>query len=201
MENGLLYQNVADSIEGLINEGALKVGDKLMSVRALKQDRGISISTAFRAYVHLESKGLIEARPKSGYYVKFSPGQIPGIPDQKPAPAHFEDISVDEMTALVYRNLSEEGIVKLSIATPDLSLLPEAKLNKALMEAVRKSNSSCLNYEEIKGNLRLRQQVARHSFSWGGQISPEEVVTTNWLHGGNRILPEGRSESRRYDCH
>jgi DNA-binding transcriptional regulator YhcF (GntR family) len=48
------------------------VGDKLLSVRALSKEQGISLSTAFQAYYSLESKGLIEARPQSGYYVKFS---------------------------------------------------------------------------------------------------------------------------------
>ena len=68
-----LYQEVADRIELLIEKKALKVGDKLLSVRSLSKEQGISLSTAFQAYYHLESKGLVEARPQSGYYVKFSP--------------------------------------------------------------------------------------------------------------------------------
>ncbi|MFM7854587.1 MAG: GntR family transcriptional regulator, partial [Flammeovirgaceae bacterium] len=68
-----LYHEVADRIETLIEKQALKVGDKLLSVRALSKEQGISLSTAFQAYYYLESKGLIEARPQSGYYVKFSP--------------------------------------------------------------------------------------------------------------------------------
>src|SRR5436190_772959 len=75
-----LYQEVADRIEGLIQRKALKVGDKLLSVRTLSKEQGISLSTAFQAYYHLESKGLVEARPQSGYYVKFTPSQMLQIP-------------------------------------------------------------------------------------------------------------------------
>jgi DNA-binding GntR family transcriptional regulator len=66
------YLEVADRIERLIEKNVLKIGDKLLSVRALSKEQGISLSTAFQAYYSLESKGLIEARPPSGYYVKFS---------------------------------------------------------------------------------------------------------------------------------
>src|SRR5215813_9877409 len=74
------YMEVAERIERLIEKKALKVGDKLLSVRALSKEQGISMSTAFQAYYLLESKGLIEARPQSGYYIKFSPQHTLDIP-------------------------------------------------------------------------------------------------------------------------
>src|SRR3954470_21076743 len=74
------YTEVADRIASLIDRRVLKVGDKLLSVRALSKEQGISLSTAFQAYYTLESKGLIEARPQSGYYVKYSHEHILNIP-------------------------------------------------------------------------------------------------------------------------
>ena len=56
-----LYQQVADRIEQLIRQEALKTGDKLLSVRTLSKEQGISMSTAFQAYSQLEARGLIEA--------------------------------------------------------------------------------------------------------------------------------------------
>jgi DNA-binding transcriptional regulator YhcF (GntR family) len=35
------------------------------------------MSTAFQAYSYLENKGMIEARPKSGYYVRYVPKEDP----------------------------------------------------------------------------------------------------------------------------
>jgi len=40
------------------------------SVRRFSSQQGVSVPTALRAYVTLETRGLIEARPKSGFYVR-----------------------------------------------------------------------------------------------------------------------------------
>ena len=67
-----LYLQVAEGIEKMIAEDVLRIGDKLPSVRVICEEYGISMGTAFQAYYQLEGKGLIESRPKSGYYVRFN---------------------------------------------------------------------------------------------------------------------------------
>src|SRR3954464_4155554 len=100
-----LYQEVADRIQKLIEKKALKIGDKLLSVRALSKEQGISLSTAFQAYYHLESKGLVEARPQSGYYVRFSPKHSLNIPTSCEPSDEATPVSVDEIISSVYKNL------------------------------------------------------------------------------------------------
>src|SRR5687767_14800216 len=78
--NDHLYLQVAEGLEKMIQDEILKIGDKLPSVRMLSDEHGISMGTAFQAYYHLEGKGLIEARPKSGYYVRFNHKRFPAIP-------------------------------------------------------------------------------------------------------------------------
>ena len=80
LKNDHKYIEVADRIETLIEKRVFRIGDKLLSVRALSKEQGISLSTAFQAYYLLESKGLVEARPQSGYYVKYSPEHILDLP-------------------------------------------------------------------------------------------------------------------------
>ena len=151
-----LYQQIADRLAGQIKQQLLKTGDKLPSVRALSQEQGISLSTAYKAYVQLEINGLIEARPKSGYYVRYTPAR-PFV-QQKPAePLRYtKKRSLDEMISLVYRNYSSESVVRLSRSVPALSLVPQAKLNKSMMEAIRLSADSCIIYESVQGNENLR---------------------------------------------
>ena len=173
-----LYLQIADRIERQIEQNILKTGDKLISVRALSKEQGISMSTAYNAYAQLENKGLIEARPKSGYYVKFSAHKFPKISQHQKAPANIENVSVDEMIAIIYENITAEGILKLSLAAPSIQLIPEAKLNKSMMEAIRIGPNSCINYENTQGNLILRKQIAKHAFNWGGDITEDDVVTT-----------------------
>lgn len=177
-EEEFLYIRIADLLENHIRQSTLKTGEKLPSVRGLSREQGISMSTAFKAYAHLEDKGLIEARPKSGYYVRFSSHQYPQLPKPQPPTEPLEKGSVDEMVAQVFRDFPKEGVVKLSIAAPDLSLLPKARLNKSLVEAIRSSPDNCVAYEQLQGNVQLRRQIARQAISWGGSITEEEVVTT-----------------------
>src|SRR6187402_2849975 len=92
-----LYLQVAGGIEKMIAEEVLRIGDKLPSVRVLSDEYGISMGTAFQAYYHLEGRGLIESRPKSGYYVRFSQRRMPGLPRMaEPEPVTTE-VSVQEM--------------------------------------------------------------------------------------------------------
>lgn len=172
------YQQVAERIERLIEKNVLKVGDKLLSVRALSREQGISLTTAFQAYYTLESKGLIEARPQSGYYVKYSPEHILDLPSTCEPPDDAMPVSVDEMINSVYVDLNNEKLLSFSMGAPSPELLPLARLNKAVMHALRQSKQSCSNYEHVQGNPFLRKQLARQAFNWGGTFSEDDVVVT-----------------------
>ena len=114
-------------LEKMISDEILKIGDKLPSVRMFSDEYGVSMGTAFQAYYHLESKGLIEARPKSGYYVRFNMRRMPGLPQIVDPEPVASEVSVQEMIATVYRNISSDDLVNFSISAPPLSLLPAAE--------------------------------------------------------------------------
>lgn len=175
-----LYMQVADGVEKMIGDDILKIGDKLPSVRVLSDEYGISMGTAFQAYYHLEGKGLIESRPKSGYYVRFNQKRFPELPKMiLPEPLSHE-VSVKEMIASIYADIASHSdkVINFAIAAPDAALLPTAKINKSVMHALRNSKDSCISYEHTQGNIELRKQIAKLAFNWGGKIKPDEVVVT-----------------------
>lgn len=172
------YNEVAERIESLISRRVLKVGDKLLSVRALSKEQGISLSTAFQAYYLLESKGLIEARPQSGYYVKFSPDHSLAMPRVCETADDAIPVNINEMINSVYLDLRSPSLLNFALAAPSESLLPTAKLNKVLMHVLRQSPTSCLHYEHVQGNIKLRKQIARQAFNWGGVFTEDDVVVT-----------------------
>lgn len=175
--DAFLYTQIVSRIEQQIKTGLLTTGEKLLSVRALSREQGISISTAFRAYVELENMGLIEARPKSGYYIKFWAKNFRKAPEII-LPQNIEGLGVAEMIAMVYQNISQTNVLQLSRAAPPVNLIPIAKLNKSMLEALRKSPSGNTGYENLQGNLSLRKQIAKNAFNWGGNITENDVVTT-----------------------
>jgi len=174
-----LYLQVADGIEKMISDEVLRIGDKLPSVRVLSEEYGISMGTAFQAYYHLEGKGLIEARPKSGYYVRFTHRRFRAMPAVIQPDPNTTEATVQEMILNTLKNMTADDIVNFALAAPAVELLPTAKLNKSVVHALRNGKDHCIGYENIQGNEELRKQIARLSFNWGGKITPEEVLITS----------------------
>src|SRR5438045_9491213 len=77
-----LYEQVAERISRLIREGTLRPGERVPSIRKLCLQQAVSMSTALQAYRLLESRGLIEARPQSGYYVRARRWTPPPEPEK-----------------------------------------------------------------------------------------------------------------------
>lgn len=172
------YLQVADGLEKMIAEDVLRIGDKLPSVRMLSEEYGISMGTAFQAYYHLEGRGLIESRPKSGYYVRFNHNRFRELPDCiEPKPLSHE-VSVKEMITSIYGDIVAEDVINFALAVPDPSLIPSAKINKSVLHALRNSKNHCITYEHTQGNAELRQQIAKLSLNWGGKVKPNEIVVT-----------------------
>jgi DNA-binding transcriptional MocR family regulator len=67
------YESLAADLEALIASGTIQPGERLPSVRQTIAARHLSPSTVFEAYYLLEARGLVEARQRSGYFVKGRP--------------------------------------------------------------------------------------------------------------------------------
>lgn len=173
------YLKIASSLETLINEEVLRIGDKLPSVRTLAEEYNISMGTAFQAYYHLEGKGLIESRPKSGYYVRFNRKRFPALPTGRQPDARSHNVTVKDMIAEIYSDIASPIRYNFALGVPDVSLLPAAKLNKSMVHALRNTNDHGISYESTSGNPELRKQIARLAFNWGGKVAPEDVIVTN----------------------
>lgn len=69
MKKEVLYVKIANIIEEQIFNGTLKLGEKLPSIRTVQKMYHVSINTVKQAFLELESKSLINSRPRLGYYV------------------------------------------------------------------------------------------------------------------------------------
>lgn len=180
-ESEHIYLQVAGGVEKMIQDDVLKIGDKLPSVRLLSEEYGISMGTAFQAYYHLEGKGLIEARPKSGYYVRFSPRRLRDLPHIIQPDVLSHNVSVKEMIASFYSDIAphNQKTINFALAAPHVSLLPVNKLNKAVTHVLRNEADSIMNYGHTQGHHELRKQIARLSFNWGGKTKADDVLITS----------------------
>ena len=60
---------IVQHVSALLSAGAYKPGERLPSVRQAAREHGVSKNTMAEAYDRLVARGLLEARPGSGYYV------------------------------------------------------------------------------------------------------------------------------------
>ena len=174
-----VYLRIAGIIEQQILNNTLRLGDKLPSLRTICREYGVSQNTALNAYYHLESKMLIETRPQSGYYVRYSRTRIPSIPNASSPSTIANYGQVEMLVSKVYDNLGEEGHLPLSLGTPANDLLPIAKLNKGLVQATRDLKGSGVAYDKVEGNERLRRQIARWAFAMECNLSHNDIITTS----------------------
>ena len=173
-----IYMAIADDIEQRIMNNVLRIGEKLPSVRNLSKMHDVSMSTTLQAYYLLEGKGLIEARPQSGYFVRFNPSRFPQkVEKSNPQPV-AKAKSVEAIISEVYDDFAMQGMVRLSLSVPDPELLPLARLNKAMVQAMRDLPANGTSYESIQGNANLRREIAKTSIQWGGQLQADDIITT-----------------------
>jgi DNA-binding transcriptional MocR family regulator len=173
-----LYLQIAARIEKQIKDEVLKAGDKLPSVRMLCRELGYNMSTITQAYYELESRSLIETRPRSGYYVSLLPARRLDLPaSSKPVVTKNND-DLDYLIGRIHEDSEKPEITMLSLGVPHISLLPVAKLNKALVQATRTLPGSGTAYDPVQGNEKLRKEIARWSLGWGGTLNEKDILTT-----------------------
>jgi DNA-binding transcriptional regulator YhcF (GntR family) len=83
-----LYRQLAGHYAGAIAAGTLRPGDRMPSLRGMTQLHKVSLSTALQVCRSLEDQGYVEARERSGYYVRRTRDVRAGLMGRPPlAPA------------------------------------------------------------------------------------------------------------------
>lgn len=173
-----LYLRIAKNFESQILKNVLRIGDKLPSLRSICKLYEVSQTTAMQAYYYLEAKSLIESRPQSGYYVSNSPKKFPMVP-QTSKPGSLGNNNLEDIITIVNNHRQgNNSIINLSLSAPAPELLPLAKLNKSMINAMRDLPANGTSYEDVQGNKRLRRQIARWSHNMETGLADGDIVTT-----------------------
>jgi len=183
------YQALADDIARAIREGLLQAGDKLPSVRDTCATRGVSPSTVFQAYYLLEARGLVQARPRSGYYVRALPASLPPEPDTSQPRGDSKSLAISEHIFDILGSVRDRKVVPLGSAFPSASLFPLEQLGLAMAGYLRHLDPHDTVESLSPGYPRLRRQIALRYRAAGVPITPDDVViTTGALEALNLCL-------------
>ena len=171
------YAQLAQTLGERIEQGLYRPGDRLPSVRALSEEHGVSISTVQQAYRQLEDSGLVEPRPKSGFFVPEQ-RHLPALPAMtRPAQRPVEVSQWDQVLEQV-RSAPGDELVQLGRGTPDIASPSLKPLQRAMTNAARRTDLRSLGYEGIQGSLALREQISRLMLDSGCQVPASELVIT-----------------------
>ena len=173
------YEQVASRIRHLIENGSLKEGERLPSLRCLSREMQVSINTVKEAYWRLENENHITAVPQSGFYVKKQPllNNIGSAID--PSKMDPQEITLCQIFGAYQEAGKATPEIQLAVSHMDPSFWPSEIFGRYFQEAARKQPEEVFTYLISPGSRGLREQIARQGLSCGLDISPEEVVITN----------------------
>ncbi|SHJ66780.1 transcriptional regulator, GntR family [Rubritalea squalenifaciens DSM 18772] len=173
------YLELADDLQQLIQSGSLRVGDRMPSIRQLAHDKHVSITTIQSAYEVLENRGFVEARPRSGYYVRPRVPASNRLPAQPESSRKLSTVERPDLFDEVFAAVNNPDIVPLGCAVPYDGFYPTAKLASLSNKAFRDHGASALRYSLSPGRIELRKQVSKRMLRSGATVSPDEIIITS----------------------
>ncbi|MEP7102703.1 MAG: PLP-dependent aminotransferase family protein, partial [Burkholderiales bacterium] len=183
MDSQPLYARIARHYRGAIRSGALAPGDAMPSVRALTRLHQVSLSTALQACRSLEDEGLLEARPRSGYFVlqpRRSLIHPVDEPDLRRAPDAAQYVGIHDRVSH-FVAMSERHPVRVDFAATYAA--PEAypgdDLKNAAIRALRRDPGLLVRPIAPNGEAGLRAALARRALDSGMQLAPDQIVITH----------------------
>ena len=173
------YLKLAGEIRDKIEQGTYRAGERLPAIRELHEKLNVSISTVYRAYIELEQLELVEARPKSGYYVRsVHPNHLHPSKSQTPPlnPGKIDSLSIARS---VLETCYSPKLLPLGAAVISPDLLPHRQLAKILKEVSSREMRSINRYASAEGDPGLRRQLALRTLGVFDGITADDIIITN----------------------
>lgn len=178
-----LYQRLAQYYRDAIQSGALPPAARMPSVRAMVRTHHVSLTTALQVCRRLEDDGLVEARPRSGYFVRraAAPRLAPATePDMRaPAdPARYVGIH-DRVSNFVARCEQHALSTNFALAAAEPSAYPQHALRQAMSRVLRMNPALLTSRAPPQGALELRTVLARRALDCGIRATAQDIVVTH----------------------
>jgi len=172
------YETVATAVTELVRSHVLEAGAKAPSLRDIAQRHRVSMATAMRAYQLLEERGILQVRPQSGHYVAANGAPKLDVPSKSRPAQRAASVRVSHRVLQLLEYASDPGFVPLGCAVPSPDLLAAEALDRLLARAARMRGRELNTYSAARGDIRLRQEIARRAAARGQILSPDDIAIT-----------------------
>src|SRR5260370_20442929 len=154
------YESIARTLSTVIEGGVLRPGDRVPSLRDTREQSGASLGTIMQAYARLEDVGLIEARSRSGYYVRARPPPAAAEPAMSSPPKLSTEVNVASLVFDVLEAIKHPEIVPLGSAFPSPEHFPNEKLNRATVDPAPRLSVRSSVRDLPPGNIAFHRRIA-----------------------------------------
>ena len=172
------YQRIADELAARVTDGTFGPGDRLPSIRRTAAHWKASLPTVIQAYRLLEARRLIEARPKSGYFVLAHAARPAAPPSASRPTALPTSVATADLIVRFLGAIADPRLVPLGTALPDAALLPTARLARTMGTVVRRDPVRSVMIAIPAGTVELRGEIARRSLATRAAVSADDIVVT-----------------------
>lgn len=172
------YRRIADELAARVTDGTLAPGYRLPSIRRTAAHWKVSVPTVIQAYRLLEARRLIEARPRSGYFVLAQGVRALSPPGASRPNALPTSVATADLIVRFLAAIADPTLVPLGTALPDAALLPTARLARTLGTVVRRDPVRSVMIAIPAGTVELRVEIARRSLATRAAVSADDVVIT-----------------------
>jgi len=176
-----IAEKLADAIGQQIIDGVYQPGDKLPSLRELARLHRYATNTIVSAFDILVSRGMIEPRRGSGFYVS-SQLQQTGRADDEPGQLHR---AMDTVWLMREQLKTHPDTTAVGDGFPPIEWLADMRLDRYHQKVVRTGLSALFRYGHRYGYAPLRDSLVRKLSMLGLGVNTNQLVLTQ---GANQAL-------------
>ncbi|PRC93713.1 PLP-dependent aminotransferase family protein [Solimicrobium silvestre] len=175
-----LVEQVVLAMTQLIEQGRLRSGERLPSVRQFAVEQKMGISTVVEAYEQLVARGLLVVRRGAGFFVAFQGNVAQSMPTFKVSKP------VIDSAWLLSEVFADERVPnKAGCGWLPSKWLDHDGLHQAERRLMRAPGAQQVGYGHPHGYLPLRLVIAQFLANWSLEVAPEQILTT---HGATQAL-------------
>ncbi|WP_196140400.1 PLP-dependent aminotransferase family protein [Aliikangiella sp. G2MR2-5] len=176
--DSFLYQQVIELVDAMQTSGTLRPGDKLPSLRKLSRQLNVSVPTVKQAYIELERLNKVEARAKSGFFLKAAQLDI-----NAPKRASFtrRPVAVRCQTLIEesYEAVHSPNVLPLGVSHPVMAHSPDKMLSRIMRRILSQAGPKAMAYGPMDGFPPLKRQITQRYLEQGVEVEQSDIVITN----------------------
>lgn len=154
------YQEIYRRFRLAIDQGQLRPGERVPSVRSLALELNVARGTVEAAYQLLVSEGFFQARGQAGTVIALALPQVSVKPRPMAVPA-------------------APGPSALQMGLPALDAFPRKLWARLVTQQVRRTDADSLGMGDVRGALALRVAIAGYLALYRGvECSPQQVFVS-----------------------